>query len=628
MKQPFSFSAKRVLLTGATGGLGSALAYLLAQQGARLALSARSPKALKELKSNLPPEANAQAFAVDLAQAGQARSLAERVLETLGYVDVIINNAGIGYFALMEEATEENLRRLFEVNTFAPMTLINTLLPQMKQRGQGRIVNIVSCAGRVPIPTVGVYGGSKSALAVMTHTMALELEPFGIDVLNVYPGTIDNAFEENALREEERSGLCPRDHCGLPRTQMAHQVFEAMAGPAGEAWLERPGRWLSAAAILWPTYVKRKLAPIRDKVVATRSVRERRWRLLQIESALACNLHCVMCPWQGASSKLPAKGLMTTEIWSAIKPHLSQTRAVDFTGGGEPLLQPHLETWIQDAKTAGCEAGFLSNGTLLTRERAKGLLASGVDWICISMDGANAEIYEQIRRGSDFDKVCRNLRSLSGLRTAKHPKLMINFVLMTLNVHQIEDMVHLAVELGIDQINFKQCDVIRGDHGKGFGLFGRQSTPAIARLEKSLAKARRLARKLGVLTTAFAFTPTEQPVCEQDPRNSMFIRYNGTVAPCINLAIGGPTTFLGDEVKMPTVHYGQLPRDDLSTLWEAVECKFYRNRFTKRVNAYDEKLVDGFVKGSGGRDRSLENARRAMPEAPQGCQVCHYLYDI
>ena len=61
----------------------------------------------------------------------------------------------------------------------------------MKQRGSGRIVNIVSCAGRVPIPTVGVYGGSKSALAMMANIMRLELEPSGVDVLNIYPGTVD-----------------------------------------------------------------------------------------------------------------------------------------------------------------------------------------------------------------------------------------------------------------------------------------------------------------------------------------------------------------------------------------------------------------------------------------------------
>ena len=116
------------------------------------------------------------------------------------------------------------------------MVLIKSLVPQMKARGNGRIVNIVSCAGRVPIPTVGVYGGSKSALAVMSNTMRLELEPAGIDIINIYPGTVATAFEEHAFREEERPGLCPKDVCGEPRFRIAQKVIEAAAGPPGEVW--------------------------------------------------------------------------------------------------------------------------------------------------------------------------------------------------------------------------------------------------------------------------------------------------------------------------------------------------------------------------------------------------------
>ena len=171
------------------------------------------------------------------------------------------------------------------------------------------------------------------------------------------------------------------------------------------------------------------------------------------------------------------------------------------------------------------------------------ILNAGVDWICISMDGADAEMYEKIRIGSNFERVCENVANIAGLRSGNRPKTMINFVLMDLNFHQVEEIVRLAARLGVDQINFKQCDVIRGESGKGHGLFRAEETKEIRRLKKTLGKARRLAKKLNILTTAFSFTPEEKPVCEQDPRDSMFVRYDGTVAPCINLAIGGPTTF-------------------------------------------------------------------------------------
>jgi MoaA/NifB/PqqE/SkfB family radical SAM enzyme len=265
----------------------------------------------------------------------------------------------------------------------------------------------------------------------------------------------------------------------------------------------------------------------------------------------------------------------------------------------------------------------------LKKERLEQILDAGIDWICISMDGADAGMYETIRIGSNFERVCENVTNIAELRSGNRPRTMINFVLMDMNFHQVEDIVRLAAQLGVDQLNFKQCDVIRGEEGKGFGLFGPKETKGIQQLQKSLEKAKRLAKKQNIQTTAFDFTPQEQPVCEQDPRNSIFIRYDGAVAPCINLAIGGPTTFLGKAVTMPSVHYGRLPDSDLLELWRTDTCKIYRQRFQQRVEKHDEAIVNRLINSSGsGRERTLQIAREAMPEPPQGCNVCHYLYDI
>jgi short-subunit dehydrogenase/MoaA/NifB/PqqE/SkfB family radical SAM enzyme len=625
----YSFKDKHVLVTGASGGLGSALVKFLADKGARLAVTSRSEKALTDLISKLPGNVNVAAITADLSRPGEAERLAREAVSAFGHIDVLINNAGIGYFALMEEATAENMRHLFEVNTFAPMALIKALLPQMKKRGSGRIINIVSCAGRVPIPTVGIYGGSKSALAVMANTMRLELEPRGIDIVNIYPGTVNTAFEEHAFREEDRPGLCPKDICGEPRFTIAQKVLEAAAGPQGEVWLERAGKWFATAALIWPQHVDRRLALLRDKVIQKKSLKKRPWRLFQVESAIACNLKCVMCPWRGIAKKATDHGIMTPEIWEAIRPYLDRVQSVDFTGGGEPLLQPKLAEWIADAAKSECETGFLSNGLLLKEEKLKKILDAGIDWICISMDGATAEMYNKIRVGSNFDRVCENVANIAKLRTGNVPKTMINFVLMDMNFHQMEEIVRLAAHLGVDQLNFKQCDVIRDKEGKGFGLFASEESREIRRLQKSLEKARRLAKKLNVETTAFAFTPQELAVCEQDPRDSLFVRYDGTVAPCINLALGGPTTFLGEEVTMPSVHYGRLPGDDLMDLWKTEICQFYREKFQERVQKYDNTIVNNLLESGGsGRERTLLAAREAMPAPPRGCNVCHYLYDI
>ena len=129
----YAFKGKHVLITGASGGLGSALAKLLAEEGARLVVTSRSQKALNELISKLPHNEDAVAIAADLSISGEAEKLASEAVSALDRIDVLINNAGVGYFALMEEATEENIRHLFEVNTLSPLVLIKTLLPEMQK---------------------------------------------------------------------------------------------------------------------------------------------------------------------------------------------------------------------------------------------------------------------------------------------------------------------------------------------------------------------------------------------------------------------------------------------------------------------------------------------------------------
>jgi MoaA/NifB/PqqE/SkfB family radical SAM enzyme len=480
---------------------------------------------------------------------------------------------------------------------------------------------------------VGVYGGSKTALAVMANVLRLELEPAGVDVLNIYPGTVDTDFEQQACRERDRPGLCPQGGCGRPVQETVDLILKAAAGPAGEYWLERRGRRMAADAILKPASVDRQLRPLRDRVLeqgrGTKPPDARRWRLWQLETSFACNLACVMCPWRRVRQQIRDGGLMDPAVWAALRPHLEDVVEIDFSGGGEPLLQPCLTEWISEAKQAGCRAGFLSNGSLLDEARASQMIRAGVDWIALSADGARAGTFESIRQGADFASFCSNVRNLTGMRMGKIPRVSFNFVMMPSNIDQLQEMVQLASDLHVDQINFKQCDVVRGGEERKLGLFASKADREIRRHKKALAKARKLARKLGVETTSFAFVPDELPVCDQDPRRSIFIRYDGRVSPCINFAIGGPSCFLGEEVVMPTVHYGRLPEDDLAAIWKTDTCRFYRERFEARVKAHDATLSRANFEPSLIKlQEAFAEARQAMPEAPEGCRTCHYLYDI
>ncbi|MGC8906798.1 MAG: radical SAM/SPASM domain-containing protein [Desulfomonilaceae bacterium] len=388
------------------------------------------------------------------------------------------------------------------------------------------------------------------------------------------------------------------------------------------AGLERVKRWFS----------RRKVPSVRPITDARKSQKrqqtpdKRTWRLVQVESALACNLSCIMCPWKSYRARAGLGGVMQQEVWEAIKPALGHARMVDFTGAGEPLLQPMLVHWMHDAKKAGCVVGLLTNGLLLTRDRAQALIDAGVDWICFSVDSPHKDEYERIRVGSNFDAVCRNISFFTSAK-ACGTKVMMNYVMMEMNFHSIHDFVRLASDLGADQINFRQCEHVRGEHGRGFGLFGKEMTAAIRKREAALNEACSLAKELGVETQTAPFTPFEQCVCGQDPRDSLFVRYDGAISPCNSLAYGGPSVFLGEDVQFPEVLCGRLPDDDLCSAWSSVACRLYRDTFTERCREYEKICVEAFVGDARlTPERLLQMMRRRLPEPPPGCKVCHYLY--
>ena len=115
--------------------------------------------------------------------------------------------------------------------------------------------------------------------------------------------------------------------------------------------------------------------------------------------------------------------------------------------------------WIAEAKSAGCETGILTNGLLLKRITAQQMINAGLDWVCFSIDGAEAKTYEEIRKGSNLERVCENLENIADLRIVKIPKMMINFVLMPMNFQQVEEIVRLAHRLDVDQVNFRISQV-------------------------------------------------------------------------------------------------------------------------------------------------------------------------
>src|SRR5688500_16341297 len=186
---------RKVLLTGASSGIGAELARVLAARGDRLAVAARRRERLEGLADEVG-EPRALVFEVDLAERGAAARLGEEAAAALDGVDVLINNAGGGVGGRIGAVGDrDEAREAFEVNYWSPLALIRAVLPAMVARGSGVIVNVTSVAKVNTWPGFGAYAATKGALGVATETLRLELIGTGVHVLEAIPGPVDTAVQ-------------------------------------------------------------------------------------------------------------------------------------------------------------------------------------------------------------------------------------------------------------------------------------------------------------------------------------------------------------------------------------------------------------------------------------------------
>ena len=189
------------LITGASRGLGLEIARLYAQRGLGLILTARRPELLSEASDELSRITDVLAIAGDVADESHAERLIGAGLERFGRIDVLINNAselGPSPMPELERLPTDALEKVLRVNVVAPLRLTQLVLPGMRQRGSGLIVNVTSDAGVQAFPTWGGYGASKAALEHLSRVLAAELEQSGVRVYVVDPGDMDTEMHRAA----------------------------------------------------------------------------------------------------------------------------------------------------------------------------------------------------------------------------------------------------------------------------------------------------------------------------------------------------------------------------------------------------------------------------------------------
>lgn len=187
------------LITGCSKGLGRALARQALESGYRVVVSARDVSAVEDIVKEHPGVA--LAVQLDVTKPDEAKAAVRAAERQFGAVDVLVNNAGYGYLGAIEEGEDAGVRAMFETNVFGTWNMIKAVLPGMRERGRGHVVNISSVGGLTTFPGVGFYHMAKFAVEGLSETLAKELAPFGLGVTVVEPGAFRTDFRGGSMKQ-------------------------------------------------------------------------------------------------------------------------------------------------------------------------------------------------------------------------------------------------------------------------------------------------------------------------------------------------------------------------------------------------------------------------------------------
>lgn len=206
LEQYFGLRGKVAIVTGASKGIGEAIARFLADAGAQVVISSRKQADLDELAEAMRLEgAEVSAVAAHVAESDQLKNLVEHTIATYGGVDILVNNAAANpHYGPTLEFPESAFDKIMQINVKSPMELTKLVQPSMKARGGGSIINISSIAALTPDPGLGMYSVTKAALNMLTRVFAKELGTDGIRVNAICPGLIKTKFSQ-ALWEDPKT---------------------------------------------------------------------------------------------------------------------------------------------------------------------------------------------------------------------------------------------------------------------------------------------------------------------------------------------------------------------------------------------------------------------------------------
>jgi short-subunit dehydrogenase len=262
MGQRRSIAGSRMLITGASQGIGRALALEAVAQGAKVLAAARNTELLQDLAAACPSRGMSAAnpgggclvtVAADVTSPDDRQKMVQAAQDAFGGLDILVNNAGIGATGHFADVSFEHLRKIFEVNFFGLTETTRAFLPMLKKGNKPAVVNISSIAGKRGIPARSHYSSSKFAVQGFSEAIRAELAKDGIDVLVISPGLTQTNFSKNMLEQKAKLQL---DHMrGMSSEDVARATLKAIARGKNELTLSFKGKLLVLVARLFPWLV-------------------------------------------------------------------------------------------------------------------------------------------------------------------------------------------------------------------------------------------------------------------------------------------------------------------------------------------------------------------------------------
>jgi dehydrogenase/reductase SDR family protein 7B len=250
---------KVVLITGASEGIGAACAAEFARAGARLSLTARSEEGLR--RAGGP---DALVTAGDLTQEDTRQRAVDRTVEQFGAIDILINNAGSGFYCPSWRAPMEETRRLMELNFFSLLGLTQLVVPHMRRRKQGMIVNVGSIGGKITLPWMTIYSASKFGVGSLTEGLRMELKRDNIRTLLVCPGYVKTGFQDHVSSGQTPPRVARAKRQAITAEACALAIRRGVERDARTILAPRAGWLLVAAARLFPSIFEGRLAELNE----------------------------------------------------------------------------------------------------------------------------------------------------------------------------------------------------------------------------------------------------------------------------------------------------------------------------------------------------------------------------